>query len=98
MMGVSQWQEFKGPRKVRELALTAPVWPRSRAAPHGRTGCRGLSDPAHAAGLCPSGQGETMRLFLPICSDMVLTLRALMGWLPWEPERPSYPMEREAPS
>lgn len=30
-----------------------------------------------------------MRLFLPLSSGTVLTLRALMGWLPWEPELPS---------
>lgn len=31
---------------------------------------------------------ETMRLFLPLHGATVLTLRALMGWLPWELELP----------
>ena len=41
-----------------------------------------------------------MRLFLPLHGATDLTLRALMGWLPWELELliPSHPVEREAPS
>lgn len=31
---------------------------------------------------------KTMRLFLPLSSATVLTLRALIGWFPWEPELP----------
>lgn len=31
-------------------------------------------------------KGQTMRLFLPLRGATVLTLRALMGRLPWEPE------------
>jgi hypothetical protein len=27
-----------------------------------------------------------MKLFLPLCGATISTLRALMGWLPWEPE------------
>lgn len=47
-----------------------------------------------------AAKGETMRLFLLFHGAIDLTLRALMGWLPWELELliPSHPVEREAPS
>lgn len=45
------------------------------------------SGPCGAQLVCTQAvEGETMRLFLPLCGATISTLRALMGWLPWEPE------------
>lgn len=76
----------EAPSKGRKLKLQTgqmPPWGATRPA-------RGCSALQRAWLVCTqAAEGETMRLFLPLSSGTILTLRALMGWLPWEPELPS---------
>lgn len=90
-----QWQEFKspheGPRTDSDGLLPGLVQQGTCAAYHCRSAS--LAGPQGTAGPCgvrlvcaQAAKGETMRLFLPLCGATISTLRALMGWLLWEPK------------
>lgn len=87
-----QWQKFKSPREGPRADSDGPFLARREHVQHttaeaNLAGPQGIAGPCGVRFVCAqAAKGETMRLFLPLCGATISTLRALMGWLLWEPK------------